>query len=128
MKSPCRPERVVKAEIEIEEIPAIADETSTLVIDQIPGEEMQFSVPVQIERIEKIKSAVLPHVTTAIPSFRGGKQQITPQVKREISRIRMVKSSDQADHRYLSIDRSESTANLSGEPFPLDWDEAKGAI
>ena len=122
---PLPPERVVKAEIEIEEIPAIADETSTLVIDQIPGEEMQLSVPVQIERIEKIKSAVLPHITTAIPSFRGGKQQITPQVKREISRIRMVKSSDQADHRYLSIDRSESTANLSGEPFPLDWDEAK---
>ena len=118
-------ERIVKAEIEIEEIPAIADKTSTLVIDATPAEEMKFSVPVQIEKLEKVKAAILPQVAAAIPAFRGGKQHITPQVKREISRIRMVKSSEEADHRYLSINRTEGTAILSGEAFPLDWDSCR---
>ena len=117
--------RIVKAEIDIEEIPAIADRTSTLVIEQTPGEEIQFTAPVQIERIEKIKAAVFPHIAAAIPSFRAGKQNITPQVKREISRIKLVKASDDIDHRYLSINRAEGTGSLSGEPFPLDWDEDK---
>ena len=122
---PLPPERITNAEIEIEEIPAISDRTSTLVIEQAPADEMQVSVPVQIERIEKIKAAVYPHIAAVIPSFRGGKQSITPQVKREISRIRMVKSSEDADHRYLSINRAAGTASLSGEPFPLDCDDEK---
>ena len=86
---------------------------------------MQFTVPIQIERIAKIKAAVYPHIAAAIPSCRGGKQSITPQVKREISRIRLVKSSGDTDHRHLSINRAESTATLSEEPFSLDWDEDK---
>ena len=122
---PLPPERIVKAEIEIEETPVIADKTATLVIDASPAEEMEFNVPVQIEKLEKVKAAILPHVAAAIPAFRGGKQRITPQVKREISRIRMVKSSEETDHRYLSINRPEGTAVLSGDPFPLEWDEAK---
>ena len=120
---PLPPERITNAEIQIEEIPAISDRASTLVIEQPPADEMQVTVPVQIERIEKIKAAVYPHIAAVIPSFRGGKQSITPQVKREISRIRMVKSSEDADHRYLSINRAEGTASLSGEPFPLVWDD-----
>lgn len=122
---PLPDDRIVKAEIDIEEIPAIADRISTLVIEQTPAEEIQFTVPVQIERIEKIKAAVFPHIAAAIPSFRAGKQNITPQVKREISRIKLVKASDDTDHRYLSINRAEGTGSLSGEPFPLDWDENK---
>ena len=78
---PLPDDRIVKAEIDIEETPAIADRTSTLVIEQTPTEEIQFTVPVQIERIEKIKAAVFPHIAAAIPSFRAGKQNITPQVK-----------------------------------------------
>ena len=122
---PLPPERIVKAEIEIEETPAIANKTTTLVIDATPAEEIEFSVPVQIEKFEKIKAAVLPHIAAAIPPFRGGKQRITPENKREISRLRMVKSAEEVDHRYLSINRSEGTAVLSGDPFPLDWDESK---
>ncbi|MYC31864.1 MAG: hypothetical protein F4X64_01655 [Chloroflexi bacterium] len=122
---PLPPERIVKAEIEIEETPAIANKTTTLVIDATPAEEIEFSVPVQIEKFEKVKAAVLPHIAAAIPPFRGGKQRITPENKREISRLRMVKSAEEADHRYLSINRSEGTAVLSGDPFPLDWDESK---
>ena len=43
-------------------------------------------------------------------------------MKREISRIRLVKSAEEADNRYLSIDRANRTASLSGELFPLEWD------
>ena len=122
---PLPPERIVKAEIEIEEIPAIADKTSTLVIEQTPAEELHFSVPVQIEKVEKIKAAALSNIAAVIPAFRSGKQRITPQVKREIARIRLVKSADEANHRYLSINRTEGTAILSGEAFPLDWDSSR---
>ena len=43
-------------------------------------------------------------------------------MKREISRIKLVKSAEEADNRYFSIDRTNRTASLSGEPFPLEWD------
>lgn len=121
-------ERVTKAEIELEEIPAVADHGSTLVIDSSPGEEMTLTVPAQIERIEKVAAAISPHIAPAVPVFRNGKQTITPQVKREISRIRLVKSAEESDNRYLSINRSEGTAILTGETFPLDWDDEKVAL
>ena len=54
------PERVVKAEIEIEEVPAIADNVSTLVIEQIPADELELAVPTQIERIERSKGQCFP--------------------------------------------------------------------
>ena len=120
---PLPPERIVKAEIKIDEVPAISDKASTLVIDQVSAEELQFTVPTQLEKIEKIKAAVVPHIAAAIPAFRKGKQRITPQAKREISRVQLVKSADEADHRYLSINRAEGTAILTGEPFSLDWDD-----
>ena len=34
----------------------------------------------------------------------------------------MVKSAEEADNRYFSIDRVNRTAILSGERFPLEWD------
>lgn len=122
---PLPDERIIRAEIEIDEVPAVSNKETTLVIDQLPADELQVSVPTQIDKIEKVKRAWLPQLSAAIPAFRGGQQRITPQVKREISRIRLVKSAEQAEHRYLSIDRSEGTANLSGDFFPLDWDDAK---
>ena len=121
---PLPSERIEKAEIEIDEVPAVADKESTLVIDQLKSEELELSVPVQIERIEKIRKALLPQISAAMPAFRSNVQRITPQVKREISRIRLVKSADETDHRYLSINRAEGTILLSGELFPLDWDQA----
>ena len=125
---PLPEERVTKAEIELEEIPAVADHGSTLVIDSSPGEEMTLTVSTQIERIEKVAAAMSPHIAPAVPVFRNGKQTITPQVKREISRIRLVKSSEESDNRYLSINRAEGTAILTGETFPLDWEEEKVAL
>ena len=119
---PLPPERIIVAEIEIQEVPAVADQYSTLVIDHPPEETASTRFPVQIERIEKVAAAIGPRLASVAPVFRNGKQQITPQVKREISRIRLVKSVEDADHRYLSINRAESKAILSGEEFPIDWD------
>ena len=118
------PERIVKAEISIEETPVISAGSSTLIIEQMPAEELQVTIPVQAERIEKVAAAQAPRISAAIPAFSRRRQRITPQVKREISRIRLVKSADEADHRYFSINRPEGIAMLSGEPFPLDWDAA----
>ena len=126
---PLPPERIVNAEIGIEEVPALtAKAGATLVIEQTPAEEVAVTIPVQAARIEKVAAALAPRIAPAIPAFRGGKQRITPQIKREISRIRLVKSADEADSRYLSINRAEGSGILSGQPFPLEWDgEQAGA-
>ena len=116
------PERIIKAEINIEETPVISNSSTTLVIDQTPAEELQVTIPVQAERIEKVAAALGPRLSAAIPAFSRRQQRITPEVKRVISRIRLVKSADEADHSYFSINRPESVATLSGAPFPLEWD------
>ena len=116
------PERIIKAEINIEETPVISDGSSTLVIDQTPAEELRVTIPVQAERIEKVAAALGPRISAAIPAFSQRQQRITPEVKRVISRIRLVKSADEADHSYFSINRPEGVAALSGAPFPLEWD------
>ena len=54
-----------------------------------------------------------------------GCKELPPRSKREISRIRLVKSSEEADNRYLSIDRTNRTALLSSEPFLLEWDDTR---
>ena len=52
-----------------------------------------------------------------------GRQIITPEVKREISRVRLVKTAEEADNRYFSISRVERTATLSGARFSLEWED-----
>ena len=68
--------------------------------------------------------ALEPKISAVVPPFRSGKRQITPQIKREISRIKLVKSAEEADNRYLSINRSQGTAILNGESFSLEFDDA----
>lgn len=120
---PLPAERIIHAEIEIEEVPAVSDHTSTLVIDRSADEEGISSFPIQVERIERVAAAISPHVAAAAPPFRNGKQQITPQIKREISRIRLVKSAEESDNRYFSLRRVDEKAILSGEEFLLDWNQ-----
>ena len=114
-------ERITNAEIEVSDTP-IMSEDGTVVIETPTTSESEMSSPVQIERIEKVAAVLGPRLSGAIPSIRNGKQTITPEIKREISRIRLVKSAEEADSRYLSIDRVNHTALLSGEPFSLEWD------
>lgn len=80
---------------------------------------MELSAPAQVIRVEKVVAVIGPRVYPAIPAIRNGKQRITPEIKRKISRIRLVKSDDEADSRYLSINRTNRSALLSGQRFPL---------
>ena len=119
---PLPEERITIAEIEVSETPVMSDISGTLVIEAPAPEESYVSVPVQIERIEKVAAVLEPRISAALPQIRNGRQTITPEIKREISRIRLVKSAEEADNRYFSIDRVNRTAILSGERFPLEWD------
>ena len=119
---PLPKERISTAEIEISETPVMSDSSTTLIIEPPPAEEVEVTAPVQVLRIEKVAAAIGPRVSPAIPAIRNGKQRITPEIKREISRIRLVKSAEEADSRYLSIDRTNRSSLLSGQQFPLEWD------
>ena len=121
---PLPEERITNAEIEVSDTPVMSDISGTLIIEAPTAEESQVSAPVQIERIEKVAAVLGPRLSAAAPPIRNGKQTITPEIKREISRIRLVKSAEEADNRYLSIDKTNRTALLSGEPFSLEWDDA----
>jgi hypothetical protein len=116
--------RITEAQIEISDIPVMKDQ-STLIIDMPSSEEVEVSAPVQISRVEKVVAALGHSITAAIPQIRQGKQRITPEIKREISRIRLVKSVEEADNRYFSLDRMNKQAILTGRLFALETgDEA----
>ena len=118
---PLPEERITNAEIEVSATPIMAV-GGTVVIEAPASSESELASPVQIERVEKVAAVLGPRLSGALPAVRNGKQTITPEIKREISRIRLVKSVEDADNRYLSIDRVNHTALLSGEPFSLEWD------
>ena len=131
---PLPPERVEETEIALQQVPVLdPSDLSTLVIDTAesepdPSDGANFTVPTQIERIEKMKAALPPPIANLIPPPRSGKQQITPDIRRTIvresSRIRSVQSEDEADHRELSIDRHAKTVTIFGKPLSLDADRA----
>ena len=115
-------DRIINAEIEITETPAISDLSATLVIEPTQAEEIHLTAPAQVMRVEKVLSVIGPGLSAAIPGTRSGRQRITPEIKREISRIRLVKPAEEADNRYFTIDRAHGSALLSGQQFPLEWD------
>ena len=118
---PLPKDRISVADIEIIETPVMTGTSSTLVIDTPSAEEMEVSAPVQIARVEKVIASIAPFISAAMPPIHRGKQRITPEIKRDISRIRLVKSAEEADNRYFSLDRVNLSALLSGEQFPLEW-------
>ena len=115
-------DRITKAEIEIPDTPVLSDISGTLIIEAPKLAESHTTMPVQIQRVEKVAAVLAPRLSAAAPAISNGIQRITPKVKREISRIKLVKSAEEADNRYFSIDRTNRTASLSGELFPLEWD------
>ena len=119
---PLPKERISNAEIEISETPVMADASATLVIEPPSAEEVELTAPAQVLRVEKVAAVIGPRISAAIPAIRNGRQRITPEIKREISRIRLVKSAEEADNRYFSLDRANRSALLSGERFTLEWD------
>lgn len=133
---PLPPERVLQAEIDLQEVPVLAPgDHSTLVIDSSEskppeGNIVHINVPTQIERIEKVKAAIPPVVSNLIPAPRGGKQRIDRELRqriiKEYSRIRVVQTEEEADHREMSIDRDAGTVTLFGEEFSLESDLEAG--
>ncbi len=129
---PLPPDRVENAEIKLQEVPVLdPTDHSTLVIEtaeteQQSGDIVHINIPTQIERIEKMKAAIPPVVANIIPPPRNGKQQITREHKRlivkEYSRIRVVQSEEETDHRELSIDKDSKTVSLFGEQLSLKPD------
>lgn len=117
--------RILNAEIEVSEAPVLADSATTVIIDTPSAEVVALSAPVQVSRVEKIVAAFAPRIAASIPVAHGGKQKITPEIKKEISRIRLIKSSEEADNRYFTLDRVNRTALLSGKQFPLEWQRDK---
>ena len=115
-------EPIVQAEVDVTDAPVLSDDSTTVIIEAPDPEDVEISAPVQMQRIEKVAAVLRPRLAAAIPTFRAGKQRITPVVKRELIRIRLVKSTDEEDSRYFSIDRSTNRAVLSGKEFPLDSD------
>ena len=113
--------RNTAAEIQISETPVIADKSATLVIEAPSSEETELAAPIQISRVEKVAAALTTSIASAFPPIHNGKQRITPEIKREISRIHLVKSVEEADNRSFSLDRVNGTAILSGKLFPLEW-------
>ena len=121
------PDRIGKAEIELSEIPAISGNAGTLVIHSADSDESLALVPTfdaQIKRFERVAAATNPLIAAVVPPFRNGAQRITPQVKRDLRQVRLVKSADEADNRRFSINRAAGEASLDGEPFLLDFDDA----
>ena len=129
---PLPPERVEYAEISLVEVPVLApDDHSTLVIDSTEeagpdGNTVHINVPHQIERIERMKAAIPPVVANHIPAPRNGRQEIPRDIRRRIvkeySRIRVVQTEEEADHRELTIDREAKTVTFFREPFSLESD------
>jgi hypothetical protein len=115
-------ERITKADIEITETPALFNTSATLVIDTPSASDIEVSAPVQIMRVEKVLAAIGPSISASAPPIRGGKQRVTPEIKKEISRIRLVKTVADADNRYFSLSRENRVASLSGARFELAWD------
>ena len=118
---PLPKDKILKADIEVSETPVMTDMSATLVIETPSAEEVELTAPVQVMRIEKVLAVLGPRLSAAIPPILRGKQRITPEIKREISRIRLVKSAEVVESRYFSLDRTNRTTLLSGERSPLEW-------
>lgn len=121
-------ERIANAEIEITDTPIMTSTAPTLVIDVPAAREIEVTPQTQISRVERVTAAISPSIAAAVPPVRGGKQRITAEMRRDISRIRLVKSAEEADNRYFCLDRVNRSALLCGERFPLEWNNEKVSI
>ena len=121
---PLPDEQITTAEIEAPDIPIISDHAATVVVEPSVEAQAGLSVPVQIERIDKVAAVLSPRLSSALSPVRSGKQRITPKVKRELSRVKLVKSVEDIESRYFCIDRPNRSAILSDKPFELRWEEA----
>lgn len=114
-------ERITRAEIDIVDTPVMDTKSPTLVIEPPPQSEAR--VPVQIQKVEKVAAVLGPSLSAVIPPTRNGRQSITPDIRRQIARVSLVKSVEEVEATYFHIDRLNRTASLSGKPFPLTYQD-----
>ena len=122
---PLPEERIHTAKIEMSDTPVVKGEPNGVVFEPPASELVEVSTPAQIQRIENVVATVSPGIAAVVAPIRNGKQQITTKAMGEISRLRPVKHSTEADHPWFSIDRNERTATLTDNPFPLEPDSAR---
>ena len=115
------PENVKKADIKISEVP-IVNTPGELIVHTPSAPTVEFAPQTAVERVDKVFAELPSNTSSVLPPARNGKIRLTGDIKRELTRLEFVKSSDQADSRNLSIDRVNRKVYLSEEPFPLDWD------
>ena len=114
-------ERITRAEIDIADTPVMDSKAPTLIIE--PPRQEGPRVPVQIQKVEKVAAVLGPSLSAVIPPSRNGRQSITPDIRRQIARVSLVKSVEEVESTYFHIDRLNSTASLSGKPFPLTYND-----
>ena len=114
-------DRITRAEIEIADTPVMDTKAPTLVIE--PPSQGQANVPAQIQKVEKVAAVLGPSLSAVIPPSRNGRQSITPDIRRQIARVSLVKSVEDVEATYFNIDRLNRTATLSGKPFPLTYSD-----
>ena len=96
-----------------------------LVLEPPEPAEIEKSAPVQVERVEKVLATFGPALSSAIPPVRNGRQRITSEVKRRISRVQLVKSAEEVSAKDFHIDRITRQVTLSDEAFSLEWESEK---
>ena len=116
-------EKIRTARIDIPDTPVMNASNGAIIIEPPEPTEIERSAPAQVERVEKVMASFGPALSAAIPPARNGKQRITQEVRRQINRVRLVKSTDEVSTRDLHIDRTTGQATLSGESFPLTWED-----
>ena len=112
-------EKITRAEIDIADTPVMDTDASTLVIEPPPQD--QTRLPVQIQKVERVASSLGPSLSAVVLPTRNGRQSITPDVRRQIAQVKLVKSVKDVEATYFHIDRVNQKATLSGKPFPLTY-------
>ena len=113
-------ENIREARIEISDVPVVSKKNNhrTIVIEPT---ELSNTSGQAVERIEKMAEVIAPQVNPiAAAASSRGRLNITPEIIRQISRTKLVKSVDEASHNYFHIDRERRLAQLSSEQFALD--------
>ena len=114
-------DRITRAEIEITDTPVMDAKAPTLVIE--PPSQGHANVPVQIQKVERVAAVLGPSLSAVIPPTRNGRLSITPDIRRQIARVSLVKSVEEVEATYFHIDRLNRTATLSDKPFPLTYND-----
>ncbi len=117
---PLAPERIRKADIALGDVPVLNGRNEDVVV-LVPDTETQAHSPkLQVGRIIKIKEALPPALTAALPPVQKGWQKLTARRREEVKRVQWVKSTAATDHPCLRFSMAAGTAELTDNPLDLN--------